>query len=39
VSVGRSGAPEEVADIALMLAGNGDISGQTLHLNGGWSMA
>jgi 3-oxoacyl-[acyl-carrier protein] reductase len=38
VSVARSGAPEEVADIALMLAGNGDITGQTLHLNGGWSM-
>jgi 3-oxoacyl-[acyl-carrier protein] reductase len=27
-----------VADAALMLARNGYITGQTLHINGGWYM-
>jgi len=27
-----------VADAALMLASNGYITGQTLHINGGWYM-
>jgi len=34
--VGRFGAPEEVAQVALMLARNGFITGQTIQVNGGW---
>jgi 3-oxoacyl-[acyl-carrier protein] reductase len=33
--VGRPGVVEEVADIAVMLAGNGYMTGQTIHVNGG----
>lgn len=38
IPMGRFGAVEEVADAAVMLARNGYITGQTLHVNGGWYM-
>ncbi|HEY1497924.1 MAG TPA: 3-oxoacyl-ACP reductase family protein [Candidatus Solibacter sp.] len=38
IPIGRFGAVEEVADVAVMLARNGYITGQTLHVNGGWYM-
>jgi len=38
IPIGRFGAGDEVADAALMLARNGYITGQTLHVNGGWYM-
>jgi 3-oxoacyl-[acyl-carrier protein] reductase len=38
IPIGRFGAGDEVADAALMLARNGYITGQTLHINGGWYM-
>jgi 3-oxoacyl-[acyl-carrier protein] reductase len=34
--VGRLGLPEEVAQVAVMLASNGFMTGQTIHVNGGW---
>lgn len=37
--VGRFGTVEEVADVALMLARNGYITGQTFNVNGGWYMS
>jgi 3-oxoacyl-[acyl-carrier protein] reductase len=39
IPIGRFGAVEEVADAAVMLARNGYITGQTLHVNGGWYMS
>lgn len=39
IPVGRFGAAVEVADAAVMLAGNGYITGQTLNVNGGWFMS
>ncbi len=39
IPVGRFGAVEEVADVAVMLAGNGYITGQTINVNGGWYMS
>lgn len=39
IPVGRFGKPEEVADVALMLAHNGYITGQTINVNGGWYMS
>jgi 3-oxoacyl-[acyl-carrier protein] reductase len=39
IPVGRFGAPEEVADVAVMLARNGYITGQTINVNGGWFMS
>jgi 3-oxoacyl-[acyl-carrier protein] reductase len=39
IPVGRYGLPEEVADVAVMLAGNGYITGQTINVNGGWYMS
>ena len=39
IPVGRFGDPVEIADIALMLAGNGYITGQTFNANGGWYMS
>ena len=39
IPVGRFGEPEEVADVAVMLAGNGYITGQTINVNGGWYMS
>ena len=38
IPVGRFGRVEEVADVALMLCGNGYITGQTIGVNGGWYM-
>jgi 3-oxoacyl-[acyl-carrier protein] reductase len=38
IPVGRFGAVEEVANVAVMLASNGYITGQTIHVNGGWYM-
>lgn len=37
--VGRFGRSEEVAEVAVMLAGNGYITGQTINVNGGWYMS
>lgn len=39
IPVGRFGASVEVADAAVMLAGNGYITGQTINVNGGWYMS
>jgi 3-oxoacyl-[acyl-carrier protein] reductase len=36
--VGRFGTIEEVAEVAVMLARNGYITGQTISVNGGWYM-
>jgi 3-oxoacyl-[acyl-carrier protein] reductase len=38
IPVGRFGAVDEVADAAVMLARNGYMTGQTLHINGGWYL-
>ncbi len=35
IPVGRFGTPEEVASVALLLATNGFITGQTINVNGG----
>jgi 3-oxoacyl-[acyl-carrier protein] reductase len=35
IPVGRFGRPEEVADVAVMLARNGYITGQSINVNGG----
>jgi 3-oxoacyl-[acyl-carrier protein] reductase len=37
--VGRFGLVEEVAEVVVMLAGNGYITGQTINVNGGWYMS
>lgn len=39
IPVGRFGKVEEVASIALMLAENGYVTGQTINANGGWYMS
>ncbi|HVT48681.1 MAG TPA: 3-oxoacyl-ACP reductase family protein [Vicinamibacterales bacterium] len=39
IPVGRFGAVDEVADVAVMLAGNGYVTGQTINVNGGWYMS
>jgi 3-oxoacyl-[acyl-carrier protein] reductase len=39
IPMGRFGSVEEVSDIALLLATNGYITGQTIHANGGWVMS
>jgi 3-oxoacyl-[acyl-carrier protein] reductase len=36
IPIGRFGAVEEVASVAVMLAGNAYITGQTINVNGGW---
>ena len=38
IPVGRFGSVNEVAQVAVMLAGNGYITGQTINVNGGWFM-
>ena len=38
IPVGRFGSVSEVAEAAVMLARNSYITGQTLHVNGGWYM-
>src|SRR5512136_1984412 len=39
IPVGRFGTVEEVAALAVMLASNGYITGQTVNVNGGWYMS
>ena len=39
IPVGRFGEVEEVADVAVMLARNGYVTGQTINVNGGWAMS
>jgi 3-oxoacyl-[acyl-carrier protein] reductase len=39
IPVGRYGTADEVADVALMLARNGYVTGQTVNVNGGWYMS
>jgi 3-oxoacyl-[acyl-carrier protein] reductase len=38
VPIGRLGTAEEIADVVVMLAANGYITGQTLYVNGGRYM-
>ncbi len=38
VPIGRFGRPEEVADVVVMVVGNGYITGQTIYVNGGRYM-
>jgi 3-oxoacyl-[acyl-carrier protein] reductase len=38
IPVGRFGKVEEVADVVVMLASTGYITGQTISVNGGWYM-
>lgn len=39
IPVGRFGHPDEVASVAVNLASNGYITGQTININGGWYMS
>ena len=39
IPVGRFGHVDEVAQVAVMLARNGYITGQTINVNGGWFMS
>ncbi len=39
IPVGRFGTVDEVADVVVVLAANGYITGQTVNVNGGWSMS
>ena len=39
IPVGRYGSPDEVAEVAVMLARNGYVTGQTVNVNGGWFMS
>jgi 3-oxoacyl-[acyl-carrier protein] reductase len=39
IPVGRSGTVDEVADVVVMLATNGNTTGQTISVNGGWYMS
>jgi 3-oxoacyl-[acyl-carrier protein] reductase len=39
VPLGRFGTVEETAEVAVMLARNGYITGQTINVNGGWYMS
>jgi len=39
IPVGRFGSVEEVAEVAVMLARNGYVTGQTINVNGGWYMS
>ena len=39
IPIGRYGSPDEVAEVAVMLARNGYITGQTINVNGGWFMS
>jgi len=39
IPVGRFGDSDEVASVAVMLAGNAYITGQTMNVNGGWYMS
>jgi 3-oxoacyl-[acyl-carrier protein] reductase len=39
IPVGRFGMVHEVADVVVMVARNGYITGQTMNVNGGWYMS
>ncbi|TXC68068.1 3-oxoacyl-ACP reductase FabG [Sphingomonas ginsenosidivorax] len=39
IPLGRFGQPDEIASIAVMLATNGYVTGQTINANGGWHMS
>lgn len=39
IPMGRFGSVDEVADVAVMLAKNSYITGQTINVNGGWVMS
>ena len=39
IPIGRFGTVEEVAEVVVMLAANGYITGQTINVNGGWYMS
>ncbi len=39
IPIGRFGSPDEVAEVAVVLAKNAYINGQTIHVNGGWFMS
>jgi 3-oxoacyl-[acyl-carrier protein] reductase len=39
IPVGRFGKTSEIADVVVMLAGNGYVTGQTINVNGGWYMS
>ncbi len=39
IPMGRFGTAEETAEVAVMLARNGYITGQTINVNGGWYMS
>lgn len=39
IPIGRFGQPEEVSSVAVNLAQNGYITGQTININGGWYMS
>jgi 3-oxoacyl-[acyl-carrier protein] reductase len=39
IPLGRLGTVEEVAEVVVMLASNGYITGQTINVNGGWYMS
>ena len=39
IPVGRFGTVDEVADVAVMMARNGYVTGQTINVNGGWYMS
>ncbi|MGO9572138.1 MAG: SDR family NAD(P)-dependent oxidoreductase [Desulfomonilaceae bacterium] len=39
IPIGRFGTPEEVAEVAMMLARNGYITGQTINVDGGLYMS
>ena len=39
IPVGRMGTVEETAEVIVMLARNGYITGQTINVNGGWYMS
>jgi 3-oxoacyl-[acyl-carrier protein] reductase len=38
IPIGRFGTVEETASVAVMIAGNTYLTGQTIHVNGGWYM-
>jgi 3-oxoacyl-[acyl-carrier protein] reductase len=39
IPVGRFGSVEEVAEVAVLLAQNGYVTGQTINVNGGWYLS
>jgi 3-oxoacyl-[acyl-carrier protein] reductase len=39
IPIGRFGTTDEVASVAILLASNGYITGQTINVNGGWYMS